>query len=178
MFHSNTEGLLEYWRRRRGDLPAPRRADIDVADFAALAPQVFIAETALGGDIRLRLAGEAVAALRGAPLQGASVISLFAPEHRGRLSRLLARALAQAEPLVVLACARSDAGGASRFELLFAPLAGPDGARDRFLGHCQPTPSGVGVRVGPLAILAVNGLADEPRRAKLRLASLDGRRIA
>ncbi|HEY1427112.1 MAG TPA: PAS domain-containing protein [Caulobacteraceae bacterium] len=178
MFASNTEQLLGYWRTRRGGLPAPRRADIDVADFAPLAPQVFIAETAHGGDIRFRLAGEAVAALRAAPLNGESLLSLWAAEHRGRLSRLLARALAEAEPLVVLASASSADGQESRFELLFAPLAGPTGAYDRFLGLWQPTPVRAAMRIGPLAIVALNGFADEARRANLRLAALDGRRIA
>lgn len=178
MFHSNTEGLLEYWRRRRGERPVPRRTDIDVADFASLAPHVFIAETALGGDVRFRFAGEAVAALRGAPLQGASLISLWAAEHRGRLSRLLARALADAEPLVVLAGAPTDGDDPCRFEWLFAPLSGPDGAHDRFLGLCQSTLACAAARIGPLAILALNGFADETRRANLRLAALDGRRIA
>lgn len=178
MFSSNTEQLLEYWRARRGPLPAPLRADIDVADFPALAPQVFIAETAPGGDSRFRLAGEAVAALRGAPLNGESVLSLWDPAHRGRLSRLLARALADAAPLVVLASAKRADGGQARFELLFAPLCGPGGARDRFLGLCQPLRAGAPQRVGPLAIEGVNGTADEARRANLRLAALDGRRIA
>ena len=178
MFSSNTEQLLEYWRARRGEAPAPRRADIDVADFAPLAPQVFLAETALGGDLRFRLAGEAVAALAGAPLNGASLLSLWAPEHRGRLGRLAARALAEAEPLVVLSSATRADGGLGRFEILLAPLAGPDGARDRLLGLCQPTPTRVAMRIGPLAIVGVNGTSDETRRANLRLAALDGRRIA
>lgn len=178
MFTSNTERLLDYWRAKRGARPAPRRVDIDVADFAALAPQVFLAEAAAGGDIRFRLAGEAVAALRGTPLQGASLLSLWAAEHRGRLSRLLVRAMDEAEPLVVLACADCDVAGQSRFEVMFAPLAGEGGAHDRLLGLCQPIPTGAAMRIGPLAILAVNGVADEARRANLRLAALDGRRIA
>lgn len=178
MFRSNTERLLEYWRERRGELPVPRRTDIDVADFPSLAPHVFIAETALGGDVRFRFAGEAVAALRGAPLQGASLISLWAAEHRGRLSRLLARALAETEPLVVLACAPTEGDAPGRFEWLFAPLTGPGGAQDRFLGLCQAALTGAATPIGPLAIVAVNGFADEARRANLRLAALDGRRIA
>ena len=44
MFHSNTELLIDYWRSRRGDLAAPRRADIDPLDFAPAVHRVFIAE--------------------------------------------------------------------------------------------------------------------------------------
>lgn len=180
MFSSNTERLLDYWRARRGGRAAPRRVDIDVADFPALAPQVFIAELLAGGDVRFRLAGEAVAALAGRPLRGESLLALWIPEHRGRVSRLLAGALGRAEPLVVLGAGEDADGGQGRVELLCAPLIGPLGALDRFLGHCQPAPvttSGA-TRLGPLSIAAVNGVADEARRAKLRLAALDGRRIA
>jgi hypothetical protein len=180
MFKPNTERLLDYWRGKAASRPAPSRADIDVADFPALAPLVFIAEPEGGGDVRFRLAGEAVAALAGRPLRGESLLALWAAEHRGRLSRLLASALTSAEPLIVLASAEPKTGAAGaeiQFEWLFAPLAGPYGALDRFLGLCQGEP-GPPMRAGPLRIFAVNGVADEARRARLRLAALDGRRIA
>ncbi|HEX3405602.1 MAG TPA: PAS domain-containing protein [Caulobacteraceae bacterium] len=180
MFKPNTERLLDYWRARRGEAAAPLRAQIDVTDFPALAPLVFLAEMQAGGDIRFRLAGEGVAALAGRPLRGESLLSLWAAEHRGRLSRLLASALAAAQPLVLESAARVEGradGGEAGFEWLFTPLAGPCGALDRFLGLCQPEP-GPAVRAGPLRIVAVNGVTDDARRARLRLAALDGRRIA
>jgi hypothetical protein len=113
-------------------------------------------------------------------LRGESLLALWTAEHRGRLSRLLTAALAAAEPLVLASAAAVDELGdddETCVEWLFAPLAGPSGALDRFLGLCQPAP-GPAVRVGPLRILAVNGLADATRRARLRLAAVDGRRIA
>ena len=180
MFKPNTERLLDYWRARRGERPAPRRAEIDVADFPALAPLVFLAEMHPGGDVRFRLAGEGVGAMAGRPLRAESLLALWAPEHRGRLSRLLTAALASAEPLVLAGAAaieKAGDGDEAGFEWLFAPLAGPYGALDRFLGLCQPA-SGPALRVGPLRIVAVNGVADEERRARLRLAALDGRQIA
>jgi hypothetical protein len=180
MFTTNTERLLAYWHELRGEAPAPRRVDIDVADFAALAPQVFIAEMCAGGDVRVRLAGEAITALYGRGLRGESLLTLWAAEQRGRVARLLASALSEAEPLVVLASGVAAADGTqARFELLFAPLFGPLGGLDRFLGLCQPETGPVGMsQIGPLSIIAVNGVADEARRARLRLAALDGRRIA
>jgi hypothetical protein len=180
MFKPNTQRLLDYWRARRAGRPAPARAEIDVTDFPALAPLVFLAQVQAGGDVRFRLAGEGVAALAGRPLGAESLLALWAPEHRGRLSRLLTAALASAEPLVLKGAApraRPGDAGEACFEWLFTPLAGPHGALDRFLGLCQPEP-GPTERVGPLRIVAVNGLADEARRARLRLAALDGRQIA
>lgn len=179
MFTTNTERLLAYWRERRGRAPAPRRVDIDVADFAALAPQVFIAEMCAGGDVRFRLAGETVTALHGRSLRGESLLTLWTPEQRGRVSRLLTSSLAEVEPLVVLAGAAGPEGDQACFEWLFAPLFGPLGGLDRFIGLCQPEMGPAGMtRIGPLSLVAVNGVADEPRRARLRLAALDGRQIA
>jgi len=177
MFNPSSERLLEYWRSRRGGRPAPRRADIDPTGFARLTPQAFIVARE-GGDYRFRLAGEAVASLVGRPLAGESVLRLWRIEDRGRLVRLLAASLASAEPVVVLASCAQGAERAGHLELVFAPLAGPDGEIDRFLGLLQPLALGVEAPIPPLGIAAVNGLEETARRAHLRLAALDGRQIA
>jgi hypothetical protein len=178
MFNANTERLLDYWRGRRDGRPAPRRADIDPAGFPRLAPHAFIVAQDTEGDIRFRLAGEAVAGLHGRPLGGESVLPLWRTQHRARLLRLLASAMASAEPLVIEAECETSACAAPQLEVLFAPLEGGDGDRDRFLGLYQPLQPGLATPIGPLGIMAVNGLAEAARRAHLRLASLDGRRIA
>jgi len=177
MFNPNTERLLAYWRSRRGGWPAPRRADIDPSGFARLAPQAFVVARE-GGDYRFRLAGEAVASLAGRPLAGESVLRLWRIEDRGRLVRLLSSSLTCAEPLIVRASCAPSEGRSGQLELVFAPLAGADGEIDRFLGLVQPFALGLAAPIGPLAIAAVNGLEETARRAHLRLAALDGRRIA
>jgi hypothetical protein len=173
MFHSSTELLIDYWRRRCGGRPMPARADIDPSGFAALAAQAFIAVREAGGDVRLRLAGEAIIAMHAQRLAGQSLLRLWRPDQRGRLARLLGEALAHADPLVVAA----DADGA-QLEILFAPLAGPDGAPDRFLGLYQPLRAGHVAELGELSIRGVNGSESGERVLHLRLAALDGRRIA
>jgi hypothetical protein len=174
MFNANIEQLLDYWRGRCAGRLTPRRADIGPAGFAPLAPQVFVARATPSGDLFFRLAGEWVSALHGRPLGGESVLRLWRPDQRGRLSRLLATSLAGADPLVL--AARTDTGG--DFEILFAPLAGPDEARDSFLGLYQTLSRPAVMPIALLAIEAVNGLAESDRRAHLRLAALHGRRIA
>ncbi|HEY1751580.1 MAG TPA: PAS domain-containing protein [Caulobacteraceae bacterium] len=173
MFHSSTELLIDYWRRRCGGRPMPARADIDPSGFAHLAAQAFIAVREDGGDVRLRLAGEAVGELHGRRVAGESLLRLWRAGDRGRLARLLAAALANGDPLVALAD-----GGCAELEILFAPLTGAGGAADRFLGLYQPTRSGELGQLGELAILGINGAAGSERPAHLRLAALDGRRIA
>ena len=88
MFHSSTELLIDYWRRRRGPRPMPLRADIDPTGFVALAPRAFIAVREQT-DVRFRFAGEAVIELCQRQLVGTSVLWLWRPEHRGRVSALL-----------------------------------------------------------------------------------------
>jgi len=67
-------------------------------------------------------------------------------------------------------------------EVLYAPLAGPDGAADRFLGLYQPLGLTARLRGGPITAMSLRTLrradgADEAA-PRLRLATLHGRRIA
>jgi len=156
----------------------PRRADIEPAGFVALAPQVFIAQREPGGDVRFRFAGEIIVELHAVPLRGESLLRLWRPDCRARLSMLLGAALAHAAPMVMLAEARADERISTELEILFAPITGPDGTPDRFLGLYQPMRSGWLGQLGELSILAVNGLSGSSERGRLRLAALDGRRIA
>ena len=178
MVHSNTELLIDYWRGRRGSRPAPARADIDLAGFVELAPRVFIVERRPGGDLRFRLAGEAVAELHGGPLGGASLLALWRADHRQHLAAALDATLQASRPLIVEATASALDGSPARVELVFAPLIGPSGQADRFLGHCQL----LGERATPpLKPLVIASLAGAPRNAPPpgpRLAAVDGQRIA
>ncbi|HUZ13016.1 MAG TPA: PAS domain-containing protein [Caulobacteraceae bacterium] len=181
MAHLNTQLLIDYWRRRSGERRTPARSEIDPADFAALAPHVFVVQRDDDGDIRFRIAGEAVIELHGRALQGTSLASLWTAPHRPPLSRALAAALVCAEALVVAAEAPRRPRGdhrALRLEILFAPLSGPDGRVDRFLGHYQPlTRAGAGA-VGELALLGLDGRAAGAAEPRLRLAVVNGRRVA
>lgn len=178
MFHSSTELLIDYWRSRRRERRLPARADIDPGGFPALAPRAFVAVREGSGDVRWRLAGEQVIGLHGRPLAGESLLRLWRPESRWRLSSLLRTALAAAKPLVILAETFGAEDGSARLEILFAPLSGPDGEADRFLGLYQPAG---GANQGPLAELALLEIREAPgvlQRSHLRLAAIDGRRIA
>jgi len=181
MFHLNTELLIDYWRARRGERPMPARADIDPADFAALMPQTFIAVLEADGEIRFRLAGEVINDLHGRALRGEAVAALWRPAHRRHLVGALEASLRGAEPLVVDAEGVQGDDMARHVEILFAPLTGPDGRADRFLGLYQPSPPYSRAAKGPvrdLAIRGVNGAEGRPVPPKLRLAVVDGRRIA
>ena len=178
MFHSNTELLIDYWRTRRGGRPMPRREDIDPTGFPDLAPQAFIALRDSDGDVVFRLAGEAIVELHAMPLGGESLLRLWRPDCRARLSMLLGAALTHAAPMALRAEARNAQAVATEVEVLFAPLSGPGGTPDRFLGLYQPLRAGWLGSFGQLSILAVNGLSGSQGRTRPHLAAVDGRRIA
>jgi hypothetical protein len=181
MFHCNTELLIDYWRARRGEDGLPARARIDPADFYSLLPQAFIAVGDDEGGWRFRLAGEAINDLHGRSLSGENLVLLWRPDHRRHLAGALEASLRTAAPVVLGAEARADDEAVHRLEILFAPLAGPDGRADRFLGLYQPTaPVARWARrpVRDLAIVSVDGAQARPAAPTLRLAVIDGRRIA
>jgi hypothetical protein len=156
----------------------PRRADIDPSGFVALAPQVFIAQRESDGDVVFRLAGEAIVELHAMPLGGESLLRLWRPDCRARLSMLLGAALIHAAPMAMRAEARNAQALPTEVEVLFAPLTAPDGSPDRFLGLYQPLRAGWLGALGPLSIVAVNGLSRSQERTRPHLAAIDGRRIA
>ncbi|HUO12109.1 MAG TPA: PAS domain-containing protein, partial [Caulobacteraceae bacterium] len=176
LVHSNTEHLLDYWRSRRGDHAAPRRSDVDPADFARLLPRVFIAELR-ASDAVFRLAGEAICELHGRSLGGESLLSLWRHDHRRHLLTALDASLRTARPVVVGAEPGGDSE-AARLEMLFAPLVGPDETVDRFLGLYQPVAGNFAAPLDPLAITSLAGAPVGVSQSPLRLAAVDGRRIA
>jgi hypothetical protein len=178
MFHWNTERMIDYWRGLRRGPGAPARADIDPTAFADLLAHAFVVAWE-DGDYRFRLAGEAVNDLQGRSLAGVALPALWRPAHRRHLVSMLAAALRDAQPLVIGAEARIEAAAQPRrLELLFAPVTGGDGGADRFLGLVQPLSGRDAGRAGELAIRSVDGVNGRPAPAPLRLAALDGRRIA
>jgi hypothetical protein len=181
MFHSATQRLIDYWRSRSVDAAVPARASVSPADFAELMPQVFILGRTFTGVYPMRLAGGFVSDLHGRDLRRLNGLVLWTERDRSRLQTALEEARRRPEPIVALAEVVSDAG-AIGMEVLFAPLAGPNGEADRFLGLYQPL--GLTARLQGRPALSLNiralqrtGAANEyvPR---LRLATLDGRHVA
>jgi hypothetical protein len=180
MFHLNTELLIDYWRKQRGERPLPARSDIDPAAFFPLASRVFIAVLDKAGDYRFRLAGETLIDLHGRILAGADLLPLWRPEHRQPMRRTLDAALSASATVVATARARTDRDAEATLEILFAPLSGADGRPDRFLGLYQPLTPIASLNGRPIRDLSLRGIngAEDSRRPNLRLAAVDGRRIA
>jgi hypothetical protein len=181
MFHPSTERLIDYWRDKKGESALPRRADINPGDFLELLPQVFVLGRE-GGKLPFRLAGGFVSDLHARDLRGQDALSLWALAHRLELKSALDVARKRRTPVVVTADIRAHGVPSVGMEVLFAPLQGANGETDRFLGLYQPIAMMARLMGRPAYELGLReikplgeGNQDMPR---LRLATLDGRRIA
>ena len=144
-------------------------------------PQAFILGRAFSGVYPVRLAGGFVSDLHGKDLRRLNGLSLWAERDRSRLQGALEESRRRPEPLVATAEAVSDTGRLG-LEMVFAPLVGPEGEVDRFLGLYQPL--GITARLRGEAVTALHlralqraGAANE-EAPRLKLATLDGRHVA
>lgn len=180
MFHSNTELLIDSWRRLVFAGLAPERAKLDPREFARAMPQTFITGRAETGAYPIRLAGELIRDLFGRDLRGENLMDLWHPASRLELRSAMELARRGPAPIVAAAKAKSADGRETAVEVFLAPLRGADGQSDRFLGLLQPTQPVqrlLGEQVRTLVLQSIAG-ADAEDAPRLRLAALDGRRIA
>ncbi|HEY5410590.1 MAG TPA: PAS domain-containing protein [Caulobacteraceae bacterium] len=178
MLHSNTELLIDYWRERKRGALCPARNAIDPSELSLLLPQVFILGRTAPGRCVFRLAGGLVTDVHGRDMRHVDVLSLWTETDRPRLAAALEASRRAAEPLVATTEARS-AKGAVQIELTFAPLAADAAPYDRFLGLYQPLESLSPLQAQPAELrLRHIASAAEHLAPRLRLAAVDGRRIA
>ena len=90
MKHAASRELYAYWDERRGQRPAPERADIEPGAIRAALSDTFILELDAADGHSFRLAGTRVCALFGRELKGESFIDLWALGSRGPIADLLA----------------------------------------------------------------------------------------
>ena len=181
MFHSNTERLIDYWRARKRDRLSPARGAIDPCDITELLPQIFILGRSAGGQYVFRLTGGLVGDLHRRDLRAADFSELWSPSDRPRLCAALEAARRAAEPLVLTTEARSDQDVSVRVEVLLAPLRAETSPHDRCLGLYQPLAPLAPLRGRPIAELGLIRFASSSERdapPRLRLAAIDGQRIA
>ena len=180
MFHSGTMRLIDFWSGLNAG-QAPARADFDPVGVADLLPQMFL--LAREGDrLAFRIAGEVLRDLFGRPLRGQDVFGLFPASARDMARRTALQAIRDRAPIVMIATGRTDAGAEVSLEILLAPLLDAQGAPDRLVGMIQPTSTLFALEGRPVTGLTIRVAAPapnaRPRAPRLRLAALNGRRIA
>ena len=135
------------------------------------------------GQYHFRLAGGFITDLHGRDLREENFSRIWAFEDRTPLQMALESARRQLDPLVVEAEAAADSGAAMRLEIMLTPLAGPTGAVDRVMGFYQPTTPVAALKgesASWLKLKLIRAAGDDGVGAmpRLRLAAVDGRRIA
>ncbi len=178
VFHPGTVRLIETWNGLNAGR-TPLRAVFDPVAVARLLPSMFLLARQ---DDRLafRIAGESLRDLMGRPLKGADFFELFTAPASALARRTSLEAVRDGAPMVLIAVGRSAEGGQIGLEILLAPLIGDDGVVDRIVGMIQPTASLAHLEGRPVAEISVRmaAAAGSRRRPPLRLATLDGQRIA
>jgi hypothetical protein len=180
MFHSNTELLIDCWRAQAGPRGLPARTTLDLSPFAALAPQLFIAGRRAAGDYSIRLAGAFIRDLHGRDLRGIPVLPMWSEPSRLPLRAAFEAIRKAPSPVVVTADAEAGEGQPLPIEVFIAPLTGPSGEADRYLGLYQPLSPVARLSnrlVARLVLRSING-EDFGASPRLRLAAVHGRRIA
>lgn len=180
MFHSNTERLIEYWRAQKVEGASPLRSAIDPTDISTLLPQTFMLGRHGAGRYAVRLAGGLVGDLHRRDLRQQDWLSLWEAGDKLRLATALETARRRAEPIVVTAEARTASGRTSLLEVALAPLRGGPDSPDRFIGLYQPVSPLAGLGDEAIHSLCVKriGAASEPVEPYLKLAAIDGLRVA
>ena len=180
-FHSNTEQLIDYWRRLGADGQMPTRMAVNPADFADVINQVFVLGRVSTGIYPVRLAGGFIADLHCRDLRQQNALTLFRERDRLDLKSALETARRRPEPVVVTADILTS-GPVLPIEITFAPLAASPGSPERYLGLYQPLGMVARLRGLPvldIAIRDITGMTPSNEVSpRLRLATLDGRRIA
>lgn len=175
MFHSGAQRLIEVWRALPDAGRIPARAALDPALFGAVLPQVFLLAEA-DGEIRFVLAGEQAERLFGPTARGRPWSRPWSPSSRALAISIPARARREARPVVLLA----ERGASDRTaEIAIAPLRGPGGGVDRWVGLAQETGARAAGSADESAPLRLRRVVDAgPPHPALSLAAVDGRRIA
>jgi len=136
MKHSSSRELFAYWNERRGQRPAPERADVDPGAIRGALGDSFI--LALDdGEARFRLAGTRVCALFCRELKGASFLSLWSAQSRVAVDALI-RAGSDESAGSVAGAVGYVTDGQVDLELLLLPLLHRGRQDARLIGILAP----------------------------------------
>ncbi|HEY4983034.1 MAG TPA: PAS domain-containing protein [Pseudolabrys sp.] len=138
MKHPSTRALFDYWNERRGNRPAPERADIDPAAIRHALGDTFMLAADFVDELRFRLAGTRVCALFCREIKGEAFPALWSEESRKGIEDLLTIVTNETLGAVAGLTGRTADGSEADLEILLLPLAHLGHARIRALGVLAP----------------------------------------
>jgi len=138
MKHAASRELYAYWQERRGERPAPERAEIEPGAIRQVLSDAFILALDGGAGHPFRLAGTRVCALFGRELKGEPFIGLWAAASQPTISDLLAILDEECVGTVAGVTAQSAHGEPIELELLLLPLRASRPSLARTIGILAP----------------------------------------
>lgn len=138
MKHAASRELYAYWDERRGERPAPERADIEPGAIRKVLSDAFILALDGGAGHPFRLAGARVCALFGRELKSESFIGLWAAASQPIVSDLLAILNDERVGTVAGVTAQNADGDPIDLELLLLPLGASRPSLARTIGVLVP----------------------------------------
>jgi len=175
MKHPASQELYAYWQERRGDRPAPERAEIEPGPIRQVLSDIFILALDRWAGHPFRLAGTRVCALFDRELKGERFVELWAAASRPVVSDLLAILKDEQVGTVAGVTGQTANGDPLELELLLLPLAAARSNLARAIGVLAPfgTPERIGAN--PIGWLTIGpcrhiGASIEKRRLPRLLA--------
>jgi hypothetical protein len=181
MKHAASRELFAYWEERRGERPAPERADIEPGAIRQTLSDTFM--LALGdaeSGYPFRLAGTKVCALFGRELKDESFLGLWMADSRSAISGLLAILADESVGTVAGVSASNAQGERIDLELLLLPLGARRPSLARTIGVLAPLKPPQWLGASPIhgLTLGVHRHIGSPIKARLlpRFMAVHGRR--
>lgn len=159
MKHAASQELYAYWQQRRGERPAPERAEIEPGPIRQVLGDVFILALDRRAGHPFRLAGTRVCALFGRELKGERFVELWTSASQPVVSDLLTALEDEQVGTVAGVTGQTANGDCIELELLLLPLAAARSNLARTIGILAPfeTPAW-------LAANSIGSLTMGPRR--------------
>jgi hypothetical protein len=138
MKHASTRALYSYWNERRGNRPAPERADIDPGAIRHALGDTFMLAADFVDELRFRLAGTRVCALFCREIKGEVFSAPWSETAHEGIEDLLSIVTNETQGAVAGVTGRTADGSQVDLEILLLPLVHKGHARIRALGVLAP----------------------------------------
>jgi len=168
MKHAASRELYAYWQERRGNRPAPERADIEPGAIRGVLGDAFILALDRNAGHPIRLAGTRVCALFGRELKGEAFLDLWASTSRPTTANTIAILGEEYIGTVAGVTAQNGEGEPIELELLVLPLRARRPSLARSIGVLAPFKVPQWLGASPLGALTlgsrrhIGGGVDKP----------------
>ncbi len=158
MRHPSVRLLFDYWNKRRGQRPAPDRADIEPGAIRRALADTFILSFDERAGHPFRIAGTRVCAAFGRELKNEGFLNLWAASSRRQVRDLLDVVANETVGVVASARGTSTAETAHEVELLVLPLMHRGRSNARVLGALAPRDAAYWLGASTLGTLTLGTL--------------------